>query len=124
MPIQIPGQMPASRAIRRRAAALVMAAGFAATLTGCAGGDRARYETGVREPISLREDGDECGASLVQSFIGLRANTTLRQEIGSRSGAANLRWVEPGMAVTMDYRGDRLTAELDQDGVVTTLRCG
>ena len=80
--------------------------------------------TGPREPISLREDGDECGASLVQTYLGLRANTVLRTEIAARSEARTIRWIEPGMAVTMDYRGDRLNAELDEDGVIRALRCG
>ena len=48
----------------------------------------------------------------------------LREEITTRSGAQSIRWIEPGMAVTMDYRGDRLNAELDQDGVITAMRCG
>lgn len=93
-------------------------------LAACATGRADRYETGQREPISLRDDGDECGASLVQSFVGIRANDTLRAEIATRSGAQTIRWIEPGMAVTMDFRADRLNAELDADGVITVLRCG
>ena len=106
----------------RRAVMTACLAGIA--LTGCARSDGPRYQTGIREPISLRDEGDECGASLVQSFVGLRANETTRGEVARRSGAATIRWVEPGMAVTMDFRPDRMTAELDQDGVITALRCG
>ena len=97
---------------------------IAPALTACAGDGKPSYETGVREPISLRDEGDECGASLVQNFIGLRANTTLREEIARRSEAKSVRWVEPGQAVTMDFRPDRMTATLDEDGVVQTMRCG
>lgn len=93
-------------------------------LAGCAAASQDRYQTGVREPISLRDDGDECGATLVQGYVGLRANDTVREEVARRSGAATIRWVEPGMAVTMDFRPDRMTAELDVDGVVQSLRCG
>ncbi len=93
-------------------------------LLGACTGGQTPYATGQREPISLRDDGDECGASLVQSFVGIRANTTLRSEIATRSGARDIRWIEPGMAVTMDFRGDRLNGELDVDGVITALRCG
>lgn len=95
----------------------------ALSLAACASGDRP-YTSGQREPISLRDEGDECGASLVQSFVGIRANTALREEITTRSGAQSIRWIEPGMAVTMDFRTDRLNAELDQDGVITVMRCG
>lgn len=106
-----------------RAAPALLTLAAALAVSACATREQ-RYETGVREPISLRDDGDECGASLVQSFAGLRANATLREEIASRSGARTIRWIEPGMAVTMDYRPDRLNAELDPDGVILTLRCG
>lgn len=105
---------------RRLAAALLSIP----LLAGCAGQQRERYQTGIREPISLRDEGDECGATLVQTYVGLRANDTVREEVTRRSGAATIRWVAPGEAVTLDFRPDRLTAELDQDGVVTTLRCG
>jgi nitrous oxide reductase accessory protein NosL len=95
-----------------------------ALLSACSGQQRTPYETGRREPISLRDEGDLCGASLVQNFLGLRANDTLRQEIATRSEARSIRWLTPGMAVTMDFRGDRLNATLDEDGVITALRCG
>ena len=98
--------------------------GASALLSACAGHHQTPYETGRREPISLRDEGDQCGASLVQNFLGLRANDTLRQEIATRSEARTIRWLTPGMAVTMDFRGDRLNATLDEDGVITALRCG
>ena len=99
---------------------LLAASGLAA----CAGGEPPPYQIGRREPISLRDDGDMCGQSLVQNYVGLRANETVREEVIRRSGAATVRWVEPGMAVTMDFREDRMTATLDEDGVVVSLRCG
>lgn len=93
-------------------------------LSGCSTYRSPSYQTGVREPISLRDDDDGCGASLIGSFVGLRANATVREEVASRSGAATIRWIEPGMAVTQDFRPDRLNATLDVDGVVTEFRCG
>jgi hypothetical protein len=94
------------------------------SLAACANREPAPYQIGRREPISLRDDGDMCGQSLVQNYVGLRANDTVREEVMRRSGAATVRWVEPGMAVTMDFRADRMTAELNEDGVVVSLRCG
>ena len=93
-------------------------------LAACAGGGPAPYQIGRREPISLRDDGDMCGQSLVQNYVGLRANDTVREEVTRRSGAETTRWIAPGTAVTMDFRADRLNAELDEDGVVVSLRCG
>ncbi|NKB16386.1 MAG: peptidase inhibitor I78 [Sphingomonadales bacterium] len=93
-------------------------------MTACAGSGPPPYQTGQREPISLRDDDDGCGMSLVQSFVGLRANDAVRGEVARQSGAGSLRWVRPGEAVTMDFRADRITAELDEDDVIRTLRCG
>lgn len=101
-----------------------MALALPLLLAACAGDNREPYTTGIREPISLRDDGDACGSSLVQNYVGLRANQTVREEVTRRSGAATIRWIEPGTAVTMDFSEARLNAELDQDGVVTSLRCG
>jgi hypothetical protein len=106
----------------RSAAALTLS--IAVGVAACAPPQGPAYQTGQREPISLRDDGDECGQSLVQSFVGLRANDTLRGEIASRSGAKNIRWIPPGTPVTRDFRVDRLNAELDEDDVIVTLRCG
>lgn len=96
-----------------------------ATLGACATNSSGEpVETGPRERIDLRDDDDRCGASLVQGYLNLRANDLLRAEVAQRSGAANIRWIEPGTAVTMDFRADRLNGELDEDGVIQTLRCG
>lgn len=94
-------------------------------LVACAGQQSGRpVETGAREPIDLRDDDDPCGAALVQGYVGLRANDVTRQQVAEASRARTVRWIEPGMAVTMDYRADRLNGELDADGVIETLRCG
>jgi hypothetical protein len=92
--------------------------------TACAADRGPAYQTGQREPISMRDDNDACGFSLVQNYVGLRANGTVREEVTRRSGAATVRWLAPGMAATMDFRADRLNALLDQDGVVVSLSCG
>jgi nitrous oxide reductase accessory protein NosL len=93
-------------------------------LSGCASVEGRRVATGVREPISLRDDDDMCGMSLVQTYVGLRANDTVRNQVQARSEAATIRWIAAGSAVTMDFRGDRLNAVLDENGVIETLRCG
>lgn len=104
--------------------AVPVALSLGVAIAACAPREGPAYQTGPREPISMRDDGDECGQSLVQTFVGLRANDTLRQEIATRSGARSIRWISPGMAVTMDYRADRLNAELDEDGAIVRLTCG
>ena len=112
--------------MRRRGTVLAAYAALSLTVTGCASGNESGrpQATGPREPISLRDDGDACGSSLVQSFVGLRANDAVRQTVAERSGARNIRWIAPGQAVTMDYSESRLSAELDSDGVIVTMSCG
>ena len=36
----------------------------------------------------------------------------------------DIRWIEPGMAVTMDYRHDRLNANLSGNGRINSFNCG
>jgi hypothetical protein len=40
------------------------------------------------------------------------------------SGARTLRWGAPGMAMTMDFRADRLTVSYDEGMTITSARCG
>ena len=39
------------------------------------------------------------------------------------TGARTLRWVQPGMAVTMDYRDDRLTVYAGRRNMVERASC-
>jgi hypothetical protein len=97
----------------------------ALAIAGCAGTQSGRpVETGPREAIDLRDDDDPCGAALVQGYLGLRANDVTRAQVAERSRAASVRWIEPGMAVTMDFQGNRLNGEINADGVIDALRCG
>lgn len=59
-----------------------------------------------------------CGADRLQSLIG--------QSVDSLSGMRfdqPVRVIHPGMAVTMDYRPDRLNIEVDGDGIITRVWC-
>jgi hypothetical protein len=40
------------------------------------------------------------------------------------SGAKNIRWIAPGMAVTQDYREDRLNLDTDEKGKIIRAHCG
>ncbi|WP_066479856.1 MULTISPECIES: I78 family peptidase inhibitor [unclassified Sphingomonas] len=69
-------------------------------------------------------DAGECDAAPVQDLIGRPATAALGLDARDRSGARTLRWIQPGMAVTMDYRQDRLNIDVDEKNVVTRLACG
>lgn len=66
----------------------------------------------------------ECRNDALPGFIGRTATSELGAEMLKASGARTLRWVAPGMAVTMDYRADRLTVSYDVENKVITASCG
>jgi hypothetical protein len=66
----------------------------------------------------------ECDAGQVQDIVGQTYTDTMGRAALTRTGLRTLRLIRPGMAVTMDYRTDRLNIEVNEDGVVTTVRCG
>lgn len=59
-----------------------------------------------------------------QRFVGTKATGELGRELLAATGARTLRWVPPRTAVTMDFRGDRLTVSYDDDYVITRVSCG
>lgn len=65
-----------------------------------------------------------CKAEAAQVKIGQTATADLGAELLRLTGARVLRWVAPGMAVTMDFRPDRLTVAYDEKSVVTRISCG
>ncbi len=65
-----------------------------------------------------------CDASSLDWAIGQPGDDALLARAMAESGATNARFLRPGMAMTMDYRPDRLVIDLDEDGRVTATRCG
>ncbi len=66
----------------------------------------------------------ECNADRVQPLVGREAKPQVIERAKQRSGARTVRVIKPGMAVTMDYRSDRLNVELDDVNTIKALRCG
>ncbi|WP_343525235.1 I78 family peptidase inhibitor [Sphingomonas sp.] len=67
---------------------------------------------------------EACGDGRVADLMGKRWNESMRAATLARAGAKTLRVIAPGMAVTMDYRVDRLNIETDAAGTITRIRCG
>lgn len=76
------------------------------------------------QPDPIVSGPNSCGAARVASYVGKSANPATRAEIARISGADRVRWIEPGMAVTMDYRSNRLNAELSGQGRIIRFTCG
>lgn len=67
---------------------------------------------------------DTCQGGKAQAYIGRTATASLGTELLRVTNARELRWVAPGMMVTMDYRTGRLTVSYDQAMRITTISCG
>jgi hypothetical protein len=67
---------------------------------------------------------EACDASRVLYLKGKARAAVDPGEALRHSGARTIRWVEPGSAVTMDFRSDRLNLHVDKAGVITDARCG
>lgn len=76
------------------------------------------------EPGPIEEAEGMCDSSRAQSLVGRPASSELGAEALRLTGARGLRWIQPGQAVTMDFRPDRLNIELDSQNRVVKLRCG
>ena len=65
-----------------------------------------------------------CEAAQAQFAVGHDAGLAIQDQARERSGAGVVRTVRPGQVITMEFRTDRLTLELDAGGKVTRVRCG
>ncbi|QTF93227.1 I78 family peptidase inhibitor, partial [Halomonas sp. BM-2019] len=70
------------------------------------------------------EASGECGAGRVQDRVGREYSESLGESIRDESGAASVRVIRPGEAVTLDYRADRLNVRLDDDDIIAEIGCG
>jgi len=66
---------------------------------------------------------DECGAGKVGAYLGRQADDRTMAAIRSAVGHDRIRMIRPGMAVTMDYRADRLNVDVGERGRIRRLYC-
>jgi hypothetical protein len=65
-----------------------------------------------------------CSIDGLKDVIGKPYSAEVAERARTASGSKLVRIIRPGMAVTMDYRIDRLNIDLDAKNVVTGLHCG
>lgn len=65
-----------------------------------------------------------CDAGKAQSYIGASASSEIAEAARKAAGAELVRWLRPGMAVTMEYRMGRLNITIDDKNVITGINCG
>ena len=56
--------------------------------------------------------------------IGQLADEAMVQRIRTETHSDRVRVIKPGMAVTMDYREDRVNIDVDADNRIVKVRCG
>jgi hypothetical protein len=71
-----------------------------------------------------KPDAGLCNAAAARGLAGRPATEELAAEAMRLTGAQQLRVIEPGMVVTMDYSGERLNIYVGPDGRVERLACG
>lgn len=68
--------------------------------------------------------GVECNSNGLESLIGRTQSAETTAEAKHLSGANSVRYLTPGMMVTMEFRADRLNLHLGTDGKIGSARCG
>ena len=76
------------------------------------------------EPVIVPAPTGECKAEAAQVLVGRQATTELGAEAQRLTGGRGIRWIQPGQAVTMDFRPDRINIKLDAQNRVTGITCG
>ena len=71
-----------------------------------------------------RPAADTCRAGPGQAFIGQTASSDTGAALLAATRTRELRWVAPGMMVTMDYRFGRLTVAYDGAMRIVSVSCG
>ena len=68
--------------------------------------------------------GGVCSNAGLDQFKGRTASVETGRDLQRVSGARLIRWVRPGMAVTMDFSPQRLTVQLDSANRIVRASCG
>ncbi len=75
-------------------------------------------------PAKGAEGPHECRPEALEAFTGKAADEATIKKLVADSGARNARVVKPGMAVTMDFRQDRVTVHVNEQNRIERASCG
>src|SRR3954464_4181707 len=75
-------------------------------------------------PVRGETPGHTCNAANAHRYIGQPRTDETGEAIKRATNAAVLRWAPPGLMLTMDYRGDRVTVRVGPNGKITQINCG
>ncbi|WP_117309168.1 I78 family peptidase inhibitor [Stenotrophomonas sp. G4] len=106
----------------RRSPLLLLAATLPLAACSHAGGN-ASADAGSL-PAKVSDGPQECRPEALDAFTGKIADEATMKKLVADSGARNARVVKPGMAVTMDFRQDRVTVQVDAQNRIERASCG
>ncbi|KGO97832.1 I78 family peptidase inhibitor [Novilysobacter defluvii] len=78
----------------------------------------------VPPPGAVEQVTGTCNAEAARWTIGRAASPETVEDARLASQSRDVRVIEPGQAVTMDYRHDRLNIDVNERGAITGVRCG
>lgn len=79
----------------------------------------------VVDPVPAGSEGvTPCKPEAIKGLVGKVADAATVDKAVKDSGAKLARVVKPNMAVTMDFREDRLTIQVDAQNRITSIACG
>lgn len=74
----------------------------------------------VIQPVSnVSDKGKSCGADRLQHLVGQK-----KTKLDVMRFANPIRVILPGMAVTKDYRQNRINFDIDENGIIARIHCG
>ena len=78
------------------------------------------------EPAPPPQDDEimKCDARKATWAVGQIADEPMVTRIRTETRSKGVRVIKPGMAVTMDYREDRVNIDVDANNRILTVRCG
>lgn len=65
-----------------------------------------------------------CDATAATWAVGSAATAEVVERARLETHSSNVRVIEPGQPVTMDYSPERLNIDVNERGAITGLRCG
>jgi outer membrane murein-binding lipoprotein Lpp len=96
--------------------ALILASGLLAA--GCSSTDKSDT------PAKPAEAVHGCTSSAVEHLQGQVASAELLEQARQQAGASTARVITPGSMVTLEYNGQRLNLNVDDQRVITRVSCG
>lgn len=91
-------------------------------LSACAGAPAvAPANAAAQEPAASQA---QCNVAGLDTAVGQMATPERLDQLKAASGSRSVRVGRPGMAMTMDFRPDRLTVHVDGDNRIVKLVCG